>query len=113
MIDVLPFVPNASPYSKIGSISGVKAGGVPGVEVVRAFADAPAVVAAAEPRRLVVDLLAGALADVADQHRAGAAQPGRVEGEAPRVAQAERPDLVERAAASADAPTNGLSAGMR
>ena len=67
-----------------------------GAEVVQSFLEPPAVVTAAEARRLVVDLLEGVLADVADQHRPGAAQPRRVEREAPGVADAERPDLVER-----------------
>ena len=64
--------------------------------VVRAFAIAPAVVAAAAIRRLVVDLLERVLADVADDQRAGAAARRIVEAVAPRIAQAERPDFRPR-----------------
>ena len=58
-----------------------------------AFAVAPSVVAPAGAGGFVVDLLAGALSDVADDHGAGAAEAGVVEGPLPRVAEAEGPDL--------------------
>ena len=62
----------------------------------RALAVPPAVVAPAAIRRLVVDLFERALSDVADDQRASAAARRVVEAVAPRVAQAERPDLGPR-----------------
>lgn len=53
------------------------------------------VIAAAAPRRLVVHLFARALADVADDQRAGGAGPAVVETVAPRIPQAEVPDLAQ------------------
>src|SRR6266545_2092996 len=73
-----------------------RARGALALEVVPALAPVPAVVAAARPGRLVVDLLPGVLADVADPQVAG----GGIEGEAPRVAQPVRPDLRAGAAAA-------------
>ena len=62
----------------------------------RALEVAPAVVAAARARRLVVDFLARALTDIGDQHRAGAAEARIVERELPGIAQPECPDLGPR-----------------
>ena len=66
----------------------------------RAFAVAPAVVTAARAARLVVDFFEAVLADVADDQRAGAAARDIVEAVAPRIAKAERPDLVARRVAA-------------
>ncbi len=62
----------------------------------RALAIAPAVVAPAAIRRLVVDFLERVLSDVADDERAGTAARRVIEAVAPRIAQAERPDLGPR-----------------
>ena len=61
-----------------------------------AFAQPPAVVAAARADRLPVHFFARGLADVGDHQRAGAAVRPVVEVVAPRIAQAERPDLRQR-----------------
>src|ERR1043165_7759363 len=67
-----------------------------GVVAVRRFHQTPAVVlAAGAARGLQVDLFILVLADVGDPEVAGLA----IEGEAPRVAQAVRPDLAARAGA--------------
>ncbi len=63
--------------------------------VQRAFAITPAVVPSAPSRRLVVDFLARALTDIADDHRSRAAVHGIVEAPAPGVAQSKTPDLAE------------------
>src|SRR5829696_5308796 len=62
----------------------------------RAFSNPPAVVASSLAARFVVDFLARTLADVADHERAGPAARQVVEAPAPRVAQAEAPDLGPR-----------------
>src|ERR1051325_9198604 len=68
-------------------------GAAHGVVTVEAFHDGPAVVlAAGAAGGLEVDFFVDVLADVADPEVAGLA----VEGEAPRVAQAVRPDLPAR-----------------
>ena len=78
------------------------------VEAVQPFHLPPAVVFAADARRgLEVDLLERVLADVADPEVAGRA----VEGEAPRIAQAVRPDLAARAGAFANGFDGGIAYG--
>src|SRR5262249_23502982 len=67
--------------------------------VVHPLAVAPAVVAPAARRRLVVALLEWIRCEVADEQRAGAAARRIIEAVAPRVAQAEGPDLGPRGAA--------------
>src|SRR5262249_36764423 len=64
-----------------------------GVEDQQTFLTPPAVVAAAAAGRLEVHLFFGALADVGDQEVMGLP----VEGDAPGIAQAERPDFGPRA----------------
>src|SRR4051794_30658528 len=61
-----------------------------------AFVVAPTVIASALAGRLVVDLFVMVLPDVRDDERAVSTAHRIVEAEAPRVAQAERPDLVAR-----------------
>ena len=73
--------------------------------VVRSLAVAPAVVASAAARRLVVDFLPAVLTDVRDDERAGAAARRIVESVAPRVPQPEAPNLTTRG--------NGLTADER
>src|SRR5688500_14505810 len=68
--------------------------------VVRAFAISPAVVSAAGPARLVIDLFPRILADISDDNRAGPAALDRVERPAPRIAKTEGPDLRENACAA-------------
>src|SRR5262249_23328176 len=63
------------------------------VEDRRAFLGLPAVIAAGDAGRLKIHLFARALADVGDEQVAALA----VERDAPRIAQAERPDLAARA----------------
>ena len=80
------------PYEKIGERKRGSVG--------RSFRVGPAVVGAGDA---VVDLLPGVLADVVDEHPAGAG----LEGEGERVAQAERPDRAVRACCGVEERIDG------
>lgn len=65
--------------------------------VVRTFAIAPPVITPATTRRLVIDLLPRSLPDIRDDGRPASSSQRIIEAPAPRVAQAERLDLGQRA----------------
>ena len=77
------------------------------IGVERAFAIAPAVVAAAASGWLVVDFLARALAHIPDDQRSGSAERRIVKAPAPRVAPSDAPDFRQIARLASEGIVDG------